>query len=350
MIIRILIDGAVFVLIGSATLLCLPEVVEEEIFRYEVVEIPLKSESVLAEPITLLFVGDVMLGRKVEWYMDTQGLSYPFKNIVPFLQKPDRTIGNFEGIVSEEHIPTPQMTFQFSIKKEYLTYLHAIGFDVLSLANNHSLDYGTSSLFFTRELCASSGLICVGTPKGIDSFSSRIIDVKGTKIGFLSLETINGQPRDEGIRSELTQLASSSDIQIVLVHWGTEYVLSHSREQQQLAHKLIEYGADAIIGHHPHVIQDIEIYKEKPIFYSLGNFIFDQYFSTDVQEELGVLMSVTASTTTYTLIPFSSTTTQSQPNFMTQTQKQTLFLRVLQRSVQNPAVHIESGTILVPKN
>lgn len=347
---RTLLPGAIAVLVGTVSLLCLPIVIEEEIFRYEVIEVMHSVKPSSTDPVTLLFVGDIMLGRKVEWYMDTHGYQYPFLNVIDFLQKPDLTIGNFEGVVTKIHIPTPSMTFQFSIREEYLPYLHEIGFDVFSLANNHTLDYGTSSLAYTRSLCASSGLVCVGTPKGIDSFSSTVIDVRGIKIGFLSLETINGLPLDSALHDELTRLASTSDTQIALVHWGTEYSLTHSYEQEQLAHTLIDYGADTIIGHHPHVIQDIELYKGKPVFYSLGNFIFDQYFSDEVQEELAVHMAIDEASIEYTLVPFTSTTTQSQPNFMTETQSQKIFQRVLPATTSSSAIDRENGTMKVQKD
>lgn len=350
MIARILVDGAVSVLVSGITLVCLPTVIEDEIFKYEVIEMSQNEVFKASDPVTLLFVGDVMLGRKVEWYMDTEGFQYPFTNVVSFLQNPDLTIGNFEGVVSEIHTPTPSMTFQFSIKQEYLSYLHEVGFDVVSLANNHSLDYGTSSLAYTRDLCISTGLICVGTPKGVDLFSSTIVDVKGTKIGFLSVETINGLPEDSAVRSELTHLASTSDTQVVLVHWGNEYSRTHSSEQELLAHTLIDYGADTIIGHHPHVIQDIALYKDKPIFYSLGNFIFDQYFSDEVQEELAIEMKLGDTDIVYTLIPFTSTTTQSQPNFMTETQKKTVFQRVLPDTTSSSTIDRENGIIKVRKD
>ncbi len=86
-------------------------------------------------------------------------------------------------------------------------------------------------------------------------------------------------------------LASSSDYVVVNIHWGIEYQSKHGQIQQDLAHKLVDAGADAIIGHHPHVVQGSEVYKGKPIFYSLGNFIFDQYFSVETQRGLAVGLS-----------------------------------------------------------
>lgn len=353
MIKKILKRGFVSVLVGVCILISLPARIEEEIYQFEVLELSHDTyeEASVLDTATLLFVGDIMLGRKVEWYMDTQGSEYPFKNVNQFLQSADLTIGNFEGIVSRLHIPTLSMTFRFSIKDEYLAYLQTLGFDVLSLANNHALDYGTSSLSFTRELCTSLSLVCVGTPKAIDTYASEVFDVHGVEVGIFSIETIYGLPNNTEVRNELTRLASTSDTQVALVHWGNEYELTHSEEQRKFARILIDNGVDTVIGHHPHVIQDIELYKGKPIFYSLGNFIFDQYFSTEVQEELAVTMKIRETDIEYSLIPFTSTTTQSQPDFMTDVQKKNLFKRILPTvfSTTTTTISRELGTITVPR-
>ena len=86
----------------------------------------------------------------------------------------------------------------------------------------------------------------------------------------------------------ISVLASATDMVIVNMHWGREYEHQYNKRQQEIAQALVDRGADMIIGHHPHVVQGMEIYHNKPIFYSLGNFIFDQYFSADTQEELAV--------------------------------------------------------------
>jgi len=93
------------------------------------------------------------------------------------------------------------------------------------------------------------------------------------------------------------------DLIIVHIHWGTEYQHQFNQQQEKIGHALIDAGADIIIGHHPHVVQGMEIYKNKPIFYSLGNFIFDQYFSPDTQEGLAVGLKLTNNKISATLFP-----------------------------------------------
>jgi poly-gamma-glutamate synthesis protein (capsule biosynthesis protein) len=121
----------------------------------------------------------------------------------------------------------------------------------------------------------------------------------------------------------ISKLAAGSDLVIVEMHWGTEYEHQFSRRQQEIARKLVDNGADIIIGHHPHVVQGMEIYGNKPIFYSLGNFIFDQYFSPDTQEELGVKITWQKNEIAIELIPLFSTGSRLQ---IMETEKKETFL------------------------
>jgi poly-gamma-glutamate synthesis protein (capsule biosynthesis protein) len=139
--------------------------------------------------------------------------------------------------------------------------------------------------------------------------------------------------------------------QIAYIHWGKEYDSVHSKEQEVLAHFLIDNGVDAVIGHHPHVVQDIEVYKGKPIFYSLGNFIFDQYFSDEVQEGLAVRVDTSKDILRYTLIPFESKSIKSQPKLLSLLDKDTYLENTLSynwdtkqtNSWTNPLVVLRGG-------
>jgi poly-gamma-glutamate synthesis protein (capsule biosynthesis protein) len=99
---------------------------------------------------------------------------------------------------------------------------------------------------------------------------------------------VYGQFDREAAKKIVSGLASSTDFTIINIHWGTEYEHQFNKLQKEIAHELVDAGADIIIGHHPHVVQGMEMYQGKPIFYSLGNFVFDQYFSPDTQEGLAV--------------------------------------------------------------
>ena len=134
---------------------------------------------------------------------------------------------------------------------------------------------------------------------------------------------------------------------IVLIHWGTEYSLKSSPAQQSLAHQLIDAGADLIIGHHPHVVQDIEQYNDKLIFYSLGNFIFDQYFSNEVQQGLLVGLEFQDKQLVFDLLPIQSKL--SQPFLMEGNIRETFLKRLAGRSSPSLSTDIELGRIYIDK-
>ena len=298
-------------------------------------------------PATLLFVGDIMLARAVESRMKELGMNYPFEGLQSTLASPDVTIGNFEGVVTKVHYPTPNFTFQFSVEPLYLAHLKTVGFDVLSFANNHTLDFGTSSLSYTHTLCGVYGLVCMGSPTGVSSMSTHVVETNKYRIGIVFVHTLYAQSNVKSLEAALELLRGVSDIQVAYIHWGEEYMLTHNTSQEVLAKTLIDEGVDAVIGHHPHVVQDVELYNGKPIFYSLGNFIFDQFFSSDVQEMLGVHMKIDDSEIVYTLMPFSSFDTHSQPHHANDETATALRERVLSTLKVDSRVNVASGTITV---
>jgi poly-gamma-glutamate capsule biosynthesis protein CapA/YwtB (metallophosphatase superfamily) len=116
--------------------------------------------------------------------------------------------------------------------------------------------------------------------------SDIVLNVKNKKIAFLGISLVYNDITEIDILNRITKLKENNDVVIVNIHFGNEYQEQSNNRQKALARKMVDSGVDIVIGHHPHVIQDYEIYKEKPIFYSLGNFIFDQYFSAETQEGL----------------------------------------------------------------
>ena len=302
-------------------------------------------------PATLFFVGDIMLGRDVENYLKREGAQYPFLGVAPLIRGADIAVGNFEGVVTPEHVQTPLFTMQFSIKDTYLAALRDVGFDMLSLANNHSDDYGAIALNYTRTLCTQLQIFCGGSPTEIeDSYATTVSEVNSRKIGFIFLQAIYNEPTEAALRKAISSLNAESDVQIAIVHWGNEYELTHSSAQQQLAEKLIDFGIDAIIGHHPHVVQDVALYQGKPIFYSLGNFVFDQYFDPRVQEELGVRVKITDTEVLYTLVPLSTHDSRVQPQVVREDAAEVLYARILDNLKEASNVDTVRGTITVPNS
>lgn len=248
--------------------------------------------------VSLTAVGDIMLARKVERLMQSHGTDYPFVNVRDKLQVADITFGNLESPLSERGTPLPGKGICFRARPEMSHKLKESGFDVLSVANNHAVDYDTDAFLDTLELLRASQIQPVGGGQNIDEARQPvIIEKNGLKVGFLAYtvfadiyyhakyrrtfqatETISGVVplEEELILEDLAALRPQVDVAIVSLHWGTEYARSPQAAQQELGRALIDGGADLIIGHHPHIIQGFERYKDGLIAYSLGNFIFDQ--------------------------------------------------------------------------
>jgi poly-gamma-glutamate synthesis protein (capsule biosynthesis protein) len=151
----------------------------------------------------------------------------------------------------------------------------------------------------------------------------------------------------EAALEKITELKSNTDLVITQIHWGVEYDHQFNQTQQNLAHQMIDAGADMIIGHHPHVVQGIEVYKNKPIFYSLGNFVFDQYFSKDTQQELGIGIYYEQNKYNIHLFPINSS--YSQLSLMQGTDKASFLEKIVTWSNINPEIanQIRQGEIIL---
>ncbi|MHB1125716.1 MAG: CapA family protein [Bacillota bacterium] len=259
-------------------------------------------------PISLVAVGDLMLSRKVGKLMDQYGLGYPLADIRDFLKQADITFGNLESPLSNGGEPLPGKGIWFRARPEAADSLKDAGFDVMSIANNHALDYDSPALLETVEVLSRAGIAGVGG--GSNIFEARrpaLVEVKGGEIAFLAYSDMaemywsSKYPRQLRATEELPGIAplrsaeiladvaaakDKSNIVVVSLHWGVEYADEPTPAQRELAHHLIDGGADLIIGHHPHTLQGVEVYRHGLILYSLGNFVFDQYFSRETQEGL----------------------------------------------------------------
>lgn len=245
--------------------------------------VPLKSR--------ISFVGDVMLARHVEYLMIKNGQDYPYR-LMNFSDK-EKTfyVGNFEGSVPVTHIKTPNYNFNFSVNKIYLEALKNTGFSHFSLANNHAFDFGKDGFENSKSALSLVGLVPFGNPLEVSTTSVEFIELENKRIALIAVNTIEKTVASEEINYLLAYANSNSDLQIVYIHWGNEYELTQSKKQRMLATKFVKAGADLILGHHPHVTQGIEKIDDALVFYSLGNFIFDQYFSSAVQQGLMVTIS-----------------------------------------------------------
>ncbi len=250
------------------------------------------------EVITLVAVGDVMLSRHVGEIISSKGPFYPFSQTAYLTRWADIAFCNLENAFSTQGTPIPGKMIWFRANPDTAIGLTFAGFDVVSLANNHSLDYDTDAFLDTLTTLENEGIKYVGGGRDIDEARKPvIIERKGIKVGFLAYSELAhifwdwGYPRafvaKSGIpgvapmeidimEEDIKKLRESVDIVVVSLHWGEEYEEQPSEKERELAHRLIDCGAQIILGHHPHVLRGLEVYKDGVIAYSMGNFVFDQ--------------------------------------------------------------------------
>jgi len=267
--------------------------------------------------ITIMAFGDVMLSRYVRTLMNRHGMDYVFEKLdKSYFTGSDFVFANLEGPING--LGTSGGTSMvFSFNKDIAPFLKRFGFNILSLANNHALDQGYDGRRQTIEALEAEGMGWCGHPIEADAESVFYKDIDGAKVAFVCFQDITHKLDDNSAIELIQEVRKNVDYLIVSVHWGNEYKHTPDFEKQvKPGHAFVDAGADVVIGHHPHVVQSFEIYNGKPIFYSLGNFVFDQYWSTKTQQELaiGIVLSKDDSSdfsSKIYLFPLKSTVSQS---------------------------------------
>lgn len=238
-------------------------------------EVPVKADDGIVT-LSVTAVGDCTLGDDIslpgvsfgnEVKNQKNNYSYFFENVKQYFEADDLTIINFEGVLSDRGI-REQKQYAFKGNPEYVNILTEASIEAATLANNHSLDYGSAAFEDTRKLLFGSEI----TGFGMDDYEIR--DIDGIKVGLIGTNALNYAGRTEFPKIIENLKAESPELIIANFHWGTELATEPDGIQVELAHKAIDSGADLVIGHHPHVLQGIEKYKGKYIVYSLGNFCF----------------------------------------------------------------------------
>jgi len=239
------------------------------------------------KPIRFLAVGDMMLGRNIAKNIRQNGPEWLLGDVKSTLSGSDILFGNLESPLTSDK-SLPRRGFGFTGDPEMARWLKDYGFTVLSVSNNHAFDRGAGGITDTLKYLSKFGIVaCGGGTEPSEPYQPQIVDVKGTKFAFFAAESIVNFDSTSGksgvafldskkIISEIKKIRNDVDFVIVSLHWGNEYKKHPNTNQIRIAHDFIDNGADVIIGHHPHVLQGIERYKDGLIFYSLGNFIFDQ--------------------------------------------------------------------------
>ena len=241
----------------------------------------------LSKSIKLAAVGDVALTHNYDQSLHVKGPDWPFESIKTFLKSHDLVFGNLEApFCIDGEIYHGKCSLR--THPDYITGLANAGFNIMSIANNHILDYKELAFFNTIKILRKD-MNYFGAGKDIkEAKKASIIEQNGIRVGFIGYcDVIIDSPfyatnnkrgiapfQIESVVEDITKLKDQVDVIIISLHWGMEHYSYPTPEQVKAAHKLINSGADLIIGHHPHVLQGIEKYKHGYIAYSLGNFIF----------------------------------------------------------------------------
>ncbi|MFC1789870.1 CapA family protein [Patescibacteria group bacterium] len=238
----------------------------------------------------LTVVGDVMLARSVTTKMrERDDFAYPFLKTASLLSKADFTLINLEAPLGTD-CPNSNEGLVFCADYRALEGLIKAGVDLVSLANNHTLDQGEEGLLETTRLLEENSINIIGLRE------PYYLEARGLKLVFLAYNAIVPQNNfvswayPDVIESEIKRFSRDSDSLIVYFHWGKEYSPKPQKggatsfDPRELAHLAIDSGADLVLGAHPHVVQETEMYREKLIVYSLGNFVFDQEWSQETQK------------------------------------------------------------------
>ena len=265
-------------------------------------------------PLTVTIVGDIMMARGVATAMGDDEFA-SLRQVASGLREADLTIGNLESSLSQDGPPL-QGGDSFGADPEVLDAVERAGVDVLSLANNHVGDYGVGALRQTLDAFDDSPMLPVGAGKSLAQAQRPVIvDVGGTRVGVLAFNAIGESPaagpRTPGViqlrmpprtgplstpelralTRSVERLGERTDIVVVLPHWGEQYTRRPLPVQRLVARRLVDAGATAVIGGHPHWVQGMEIVDDSVVAYSLGNFVFDMDFSTPTMQ--GIALDLT---------------------------------------------------------
>ena len=244
-------------------------------------------------PVTMLFVGDVMLDEQ-PGSMIRQGRD-PLAAFAELFQRADVRIGNLECVIATKG-KAEDKPYVFRAHPRVTPWLKRY-FSAVSLANNHTGDYGPQAFSEMLGHLERRGIPYFGGGRNLrEAHRPYLIDVRGRRIAVLgyneffprSFEALHDRPGtawsdDDYVVADIRKARTEYQAEIVIVypHWGWEYEKIASPRQQRLARLMIDAGADAVVGGHPHVTQNIEMYRGKPIFYSLGNFVFNGFDDAD---------------------------------------------------------------------
>lgn len=236
---------------------------------------------------TILIGGDLMFDRKIRLLGQTSGYESLLAPLLPLFHSADLAIANLEGPITSQpsqtlrpdKTTTKSLTFTFA--PTVAKTLAKSGITAVSLANNHTDNFGSNGLIETRKLLQAAEVGYFGSPWNATT-TDLVVSRNNIRIALVGYHAFYGG--FERILENIRQHKTDGDFVIVMPHWGVEYATSSSFQQRSQARAMVAAGADAVIGSHPHVVMDHEWIGQVPVFYSLGNLLFDQYFSSEVMK------------------------------------------------------------------
>jgi len=249
------------------------------------------SSAPVARPsrtLTILMAGDIMLDRDIRRLGNEYGYDSLFASITPLFKSADIVVANLEGPIASSpsrtlfpngHIVGNDLSFVFATVTAPV--MERAGITLVSLANNHSLNLGQAGLSETKRWLSSAGVGWFGDPMNA-SGTEAVIAGNGVTVAFVGYHAF--EPGFARVKAAVKELSSDGDFVIVMPHWGDEYQLHPSALMEGEAHELVAAGAGAVIGSHPHIVMGHEWIGGAPVFFSLGNLLFDQYFSTSTAQ------------------------------------------------------------------
>lgn len=285
------------------------------------------------ERVKLLFVGDIMPSRYVAKAMYEHGYDYPFASTTDIIKDADIAFANLESpILDGRAVRAHEMRFRTDVK--FTPALARAGFDIVTLANNHARDQGEKGLQETLRVLQEEHIATVGAGTTSLAYTPTYLSAKGLVIAFVAQNDRTPVPSStcandttigtacfdiQKLQHSIVEAKSHADFVVFTMHAGDEYVPEPNALQVSYAHAAIDAGADIVIGHHPHVVESRELYNGKWIYYSLGNFVFDQNWSRETS--LGLMLTVNVGKTSHTVKQFKHTIVRidnAQPKLATE--------------------------------
>ncbi len=235
------------------------------------------------QTVTLTFVGDCTIGGE-DWlqeeptsftaYLEKYGYDYFFKEVQSIIANDDVTVANLEGVLMNHSSGAVEKTYNFRGPKHFVSVLTSSSVEAVNIANNHTYDYGANGVLHTTQALDDAGQNWFGTNYTVEK--TWTYEKNNVKIGFVGMEIQYWYYKHRNLlRSQVEALKEDGcQVVVAVMHGGKEYKPTHWAIQEKFAKAVMEYGADIVIGHHPHILQGVDVFDGKTVCYSIGNFVF----------------------------------------------------------------------------